>query len=178
MPDFELEPFLPTANAIGWMVLDGFLMLAAVIALVRMAGLRSFAKMSSFDFAVTVASGSILGSIVLNADQSFTHGAIAIGALLCAQVLVARGRLSAPWFRNLVDNEPLLLMDGPEILEANLKAGRVTRQDVIAKLREANVLSFSQVRAVVLETTGDISVLHGDTGGADLEPRLLQDVRR
>ena len=34
--------------------------------------------------------------------------------------------------------------------------------DLIAKLRESNVLDFAEVRAAVLETTGDISVLHGD----------------
>ena len=34
---------------------------------------------------------------------------------------------------------------------------------MIAKLREANVLDISEVRAVVLETTGDISVLHGES---------------
>ena len=39
----------------------------------------------------------------------------------------------------------------------------------------ANVLQMSTVRAVVLETTGDISVLHGD--GA-LHPDLLYGVVR
>jgi hypothetical protein len=36
------------------------------------------------------------------------------------------------------------------------------------------VLSFDEVRAVVLETTGDVSVLHGD----HLDDALLNDVIR
>ena len=56
--------------------------------------------------------------------------------------------------------------------EDALAKTRVARDDLIAKLREANVRSFKMVRAVVLETTGDISVLHGDT----LDDELLTGV--
>ncbi len=44
-----------------------------------------------------------------------------------------------------------------------MKASRVSRSNVMEKLRSANVTDFSQVRAVVLEATGNISVLHGPT---------------
>jgi len=49
---------------------------------------------------------------------------------------------------------------GPLILDENLKATKVTPDDLRAKLREANVTDYRQIKAVVLETTGDISVLH------------------
>nr|WP_274388191.1 YetF domain-containing protein [Salsipaludibacter albus] len=75
-----------------------------------------------------------------------------------------------------VENDPVLLMDGGRILEDNLAATRVTRDDLYAKLREANVLNLDQVRAVVLETTGDVSVLHGPADQFD--PDLLASVRR
>ena len=42
------------------------------------------------------------------------------------------------------------------------------------KLRAANVTDLSQVRAAVLETTGHVSVLHGDK----LEATLIEDVKR
>ena len=52
--------------------------------------------------------------------------------------------------------------------ERALKDTRVARSDVIAKLREANALERSAVRYVVLESTGDISVLHGDSVDGEL----------
>ena len=169
------EPLLPPAGAVGWILLDAFAMLAVVILVVRLAGLRSFAKMSSFDFAVTVATGSLLATVVVNRDVSFVHGFLAVAALLLAQVAVALGRLHLPAFKHGVDNRPLLLMDGPRILDANLAAGRVTRDDLVAKLREANVSNREQVLAVVLETTGDISVLHGK---GPLDDEVMAGVRR
>lgn len=96
---------------------------------VRVVGLRTFSKMASVDFAVTVASGAVLATTVTSASTTVAQG---------------------------------------------LRQARVSVDDVRAKLREANVLRYDEVRAVVLETTGDISVLHGD---AELELDLIDGVR-
>ena len=70
-------------------------------------------------------------------------------------------------------------MDGSTILEDNLAAARVEKTQLIAKLREANVIKFDQIRAVVLESTGDISVLHvSEDSDCKLEEELLKGVRR
>lgn len=76
-----------------------------------------------------------------------------------------------------MDNTPLLLRDGPTILEHNLIKAQVINGDLRAKLREANVIKLSQVRAVVFETTGDISVLHTADEGKELKDWLLKDVK-
>jgi len=64
------------------------------------------------------------------------------------------------WFNQAINNQPILLMDGPTILHENLKKAQLTVADLHSKLREANVLNYRQVKAVVFETTGDVSVLH------------------
>jgi len=69
-------------------------------------------------------------------------------------------------------------MDGNEILDENLKYARIEKTQLIAKLREANVIDYNQVRAVVLESTGDISVLHSSDDNVELNNNLLEDVRR
>lgn len=61
------------------------------------------------------------------------------------------------------------------MLHENLKKARLTENDVLAKLREANVLQFSDVRAVILEATGDVSVLHGSK---EVNAQILKDVVR
>ncbi len=132
----------------------------AVVLFTRIAGKRSFSKISSFDFAMTIAIGSIIGSTLLLASVSLLTGIVGLASVYLLQQLVAYGR-RFPFFQDLVENKPYLLMKGSEVLEENLKKSRVTMGDLRAKLREANVTSLSQVKAVVFETTGDISVLHG-----------------
>ena len=147
------------------------LIVVAVITVVRVNGLRSFSKMSGFDFAVTVAIGSLIAGVA-NLSVPVTIGALAVVVLIAVQRLVARLRRSTE-IEKVVDNEPLLLMHDGEILSRNLSKTRVTEHDLFAKLREANVTHLDQVRAVVMETTGDVSVLHGDT----LDGRVLRGVR-
>ena len=66
-------------------------------------------------------------------------------------------------------------MDGTEILHKNLLIAKITKEDLKAKLREANVLDYSEVQAVVFEATGDISVLHGDK---KIHDELLEGIRK
>lgn len=65
-------------------------------------------------------------------------------------------------------------MEGGKFCDEALQFTRVAREDVLAKIRAANALNLREVRAVVLESTGDISVLHG----AAVDEQLLKGVRR
>jgi uncharacterized membrane protein YcaP (DUF421 family) len=149
----------------------------SVILFTRLAGKRSFSKMSSFDFAMTVAIGSILASTILSKSVSFIEGVIGLGMVYILQLSVAILRRYTK-IEKLIDNQPLLLMDGSNILHENLKKARVTESDLRSKLREANVLDLSQIRAVVFETTGNISVLHSGEENVELQDWLLKDVDR
>lgn len=150
---------------------------AAILALTRMCGLRSFSKMSAADFAMTVAVGSLFASTIATGKPPLTAGILCISLLFAGQWMVAWARRNSPTVSRLVDNEPLLLMLGSEILDENLARANVTRDDLFGKLREANALNFDQVMAVVFETTGDISVLHSTDEDARLEPEFLRNVR-
>lgn len=148
----------------------------SMILLTRVSGLRSFSKMSGFDFAVTVAIGSVLATTIVSENPPLLQAAVGLAALYGVQILVATLRERSGAVSAAVDNAPLLLMAGEEILEDNLRKARVTEADLRAKLREANVLRLEEVRAVVFESTGDVSVLHGPPGGTELEPGLLEGV--
>ena len=144
-----------------------------VIVYTRLNGLRTFSKMTSFDFAMTIAVGSIMGAAALDPEGKLFYGLLAIAWLVLFQRFVAQGRRSES-FDKLVNNAPLCLLWKGRLLEKNLRESRVTPKDVYSKLREANALDLGQVHAVVLETTGDISVLHGQQ---ELNEAVLTGVR-
>jgi uncharacterized membrane protein YcaP (DUF421 family) len=68
-------------------------------------------------------------------------------------------------------------MFGSEILEENMKSVRMTKDDLYAKLREANVTRLDQVRAVVVESTGDVSVLHEDPDAPPIDAEVLYGIQ-
>ncbi|NND14374.1 MAG: DUF421 domain-containing protein [Acidimicrobiia bacterium] len=169
-----VEDWITTSwTEIALVVVSSIVTVAVVIVYVRIAGLRTFAKMSSFDFAITLAIGSIIATTALTSTP-LVSGLASAGVLIFLKIALARLRRFSS-VAGFVDNEPILLMEGPELIESNLRRAGVSVRDIREKLREANVLRMEDVKAVVFETTGDISVLHGE---GPLDPELLEGVRR
>ena len=162
--DTAARSFVLTTAALLW-----------VVGLVRLVGLRSFSKMTAFDFVATIAMGSLLAAAAAsNSWQTFAQVVLAMLVLLAGQALLAALRRRSKRLRNIIGNTPVLLMENGVFCESALRLTRVAREDVLAKIRTANALKLSDIRAVVLENTGDISVLHG---GA-VDEQILGGVRR
>lgn len=150
---------------------------ASIVLYTRLVGLRSFSKMSSFDFAITVAIGSMFASMIVSRDISLLFGVVGLGSLYGIQLLVTLLRTRSEAFESLVDNGPVLLLRHGVMREEAMRRVGVTRSDLIAKLREANVIRLEDALAVVFQATGDISVLHAQNGDpSDVEPVLLEGV--
>ena len=176
--DFEPSDWLFTTwGSVGDVVLTTVAIYAVLILYSRIAGLRTFSKMAAFDFVMTVAIGSVVAGTMLFDGPSLLRGVATLTTVFVLQIGTAALRKRAGWFAGAVDNDPIVLMTRDGMIEENLRKTHVTESDVWAKLREANVIQTAEVRAVVLEATGDISVLHGEPDGPELEACLLSDVR-
>lgn len=160
-----------------WLILSVFGIFTVIIIITRIFGLRTFAKMSSFDFASTIAVGSVLASIILNSNYSILKGALTLFTIIAFQTLFSYLVRTNNWFKKLFTNKPQLIMYNGKILYKQLKECNVGENDLIAKLREANVHNFDEVKAVIFESTGDVSVIHNDEN-KNLEPLLLKDVEQ
>lgn len=162
-------------QGVGLVVVCTPVIYLALITYSRMVGLRSFAQMTNFDMAAFVAFGSITATTAVSTEVKLIHGLLALGVLFATQALIA-------WLRGwgtveqLADSRPLLLMSGSEVLPDQLDKGQMTEKDLRSKLRLAGVTRDEQIRAVVLETTGDVSVLVDDPGAAGIDTELLAGV--
>ena len=161
--DLALRGFVLSAIALVWVVM-----------LIRLAGLRSLSKMTPFDFVMTIASGSLLaGAAQANHWTAFAQTLIAIASLFFLQFLAALARKKSSAAEEIMQNDPVFLYHNGAFNEKALSRTRVSKSDIIAKLREANALSFDRIHSIVLETTGDVSVLHG----REPDPEILQGIR-
>ncbi len=160
----------------GFVLLTAVVLQLAILLMIRLVGLRSLSKMSGADFVTTIALGSLLASAVLNPAPSLAIAIAGLVSLLGLKLAIAAARKRLPGAQALADNSPRYLMLDGRILEAGLRATNVTREDLHAKLREANVRSYDQVIAVVLEATGDISVVRRDSGRSEVDWRIFGGV--
>lgn len=142
-----------------------------VLVLSRIVGLRSFSKMTAFDFVATIASGSLLANAATASElPAFLQSITALAALFLVQFGLAWLRQRSETARELMDNRPHVLLFDGEFDEEALRRTRVSRADILAKMREADTHSPGSVKAVVLESTGDISIMRKD----DIDPALLE----
>ena len=146
-----------------------------LIVFTRLMGLRSFSKLSSYDFAMTVAIGSILASTILSDSPSLAQGIVAVAVLFLIQGTISVIRRKSKLLKSLIDNQAIILMAHGEYFCDNLKEANLTKSDVQEVLRRNGLKAKSEVFAVIMETTGDMSVIKQDNTAPDWS--LFDDIR-
>ncbi len=66
-----------------------------------------------------------------------------------------------------------MLMHDGKILKAALAETRASESDILNKLRGANIKELSEVQLMVLESTGDISIL---SGPKEVDDEVMKEV--
>ena len=141
----------------------------------RLMGLRSFSKLSSHDFAMTVGIGSILASTVLSDEPSLLQGLCAVAVLFVIQGVVSVIRRKIKPLKALIDNQAIILMAHGEYFPDNLQEANLSTSDVQEVLRKNGIKSKTEVFAVIMETTGDMSVIKNNEVTPDRS--LFDDIR-
>lgn len=149
---------------------------AIVIVASKLAGLRSFSTFSTFDFLITLAMGALLATTIISKEVSIIEGSTALVGLYILQMLIAWMRQKWSFVRKLVDNPPVLLMQDGKVLHKNLEHLKITEDELKSKLRQQSILHYNQVKAVVVESSGDISVIQDPQVKASFDPAMLDGV--
>lgn len=140
-------------------LLTGVFAYAALTILLRAAGERTLSKMNAFDFIVTVALGSVLGTVIVSRTVPLAEGVLAMALLVALQFAITWLSVRSGFVRRSIKGSPKLLLFKGEMRLDAMKAARVTESEVLAALRSEGVGSLSSAAAVVLETNGKLSVV-------------------
>ena len=138
-------------------VVVGTVAYVALIALLRISGKRTLAKLNAFDFIVTVALGSTLATVLLSADVTVAEGVTAFALLVGLQFVVAWASSRSRRVERLVKAEPTLLYRHGYLYSA-MRRERVSEDELHQAARGQGHPDLSVVAAIVLETDGTLSV--------------------
>ena len=145
-------------SGIGRTVVVGALGYLALVVFLRISGKRTLAKLNAFDLVVTVALGSTLAAILLDASVALAEGVAAFATLIALQFAVTYGSVRQPRFARLVRSEPTILVrDGEEVATA-MRRERITREEIDSAIRANGGQDIAEVSLVVLESDGTLSV--------------------
>ncbi|RYF24234.1 MAG: DUF421 domain-containing protein [Oxalobacteraceae bacterium] len=136
-----------------------------LIAILRVSGKRTLAKMNAFDFVVTVALGSTLATVLLSKDVPLTEGLLGFAILAVLQFAIAWLAQRVPSVEVAIKATPRLLLRDGRIDQAALLDERVTVEEIKAAVRKGALGDLGDVAAVILETDGSFSVIPIHTAG-------------
>ncbi len=135
------------------------LVYVGIIIILRVSGKRTLSKMNAFDFIVTVALGSCLGSIALTTDIPIINGLWTIILLVSLQYIITLLSAKYPLFKKKISSDPTLLFFQGDYLHSALQKERITKEEVLQTLRMKGYDDVKSIEVIILEATGDISVI-------------------
>jgi uncharacterized membrane protein YcaP (DUF421 family) len=128
-----------------------------VYLLTRLVGRRELNSLEPFDLILLVVLGDLVQQGVTQNDESLTGAVLAISTIGLLTVALSYLNFKFKTLRPVLTGEPIVLVEDGEVIDANLRRQRLTREEIGAEARLEGIASLADVRWAILETNGRIS---------------------
>ena len=152
----------------------GILAYIAIVIFLRISGKRTLARMTAFDFVITVAIGSAFGRILTAKTVALSEAIAAFLLLVLLQYLVSLLSLHWKSFGTILTAQPTLLFYNGHFIQKNMRRARIKEDHIFAAARKKGFSTLSHVEAIILESNGSFSVLKKSEKGERSYSELLE----
>lgn len=126
----------------------------------RLAGKRSLAQITTFDFVLLLVIGEATQQALLGDDFSLTTAVIVIVTLVLLDVGLSLAKRRSILLDKLVDDVPLVVLENGRPLHDRMLRARIDESDILISARELQGLErLDQIKYAVLERNGTISII-------------------
>ena len=131
-----------------------------LLVIFRLAGRRTLAQMTSFDFILLLIISEATQNAMIGDDFSVTNGALVVLTLIGLDVLLSHVKRWSPAAELWLDGNPTIIVEQGRPKYEIMTRARVDEKDVLAAARETQGLErMDQIKYAVLETSGGISII-------------------
>jgi uncharacterized membrane protein YcaP (DUF421 family) len=129
------------------------------LALIRIAGIRTFGKKSAFDNVVIIMLGSILSRVVVGASP-FLATTIGCFAFVSVHWLLGWISMYNDTIGNWIKGESSCLYIAGREQTKNMRRARISHKDLMESIRlRINKDNLEQIREIFIERNGEISIV-------------------
>ena len=125
----------------------------------RLAGKRELAQLNPFDLVVLLTLSNTVQNAIIGKDNSVTGGIIGATALLVVNYLVVRFLYGHQRLDQIVEGEPMLLIENGTVNERLLGKELITPAELEAAAHRQGFASLEEIARAVLEPGGTLSFL-------------------
>ena len=132
----------------------------ALMIIMRVAGKRSLAQITTFDFVLLLIIGEATQQALLGQDFSMTNAIIVIVTLVMMDIGLSFIKRRSKTIDKVLDDVPLVIVEDGVALKDRMDKARVDEDDVLSAARHLQGLErLDQIRYAVLERSGGISIV-------------------
>ncbi|MFC6353183.1 DUF421 domain-containing protein [Rothia nasimurium] len=141
------------------------------LVLVRIFGVRVLSGWNGFDAVIIIMFGAVAGRVIIGHPPTLASGMVGLGTLMLLESIF--GAVQSVTGIRHINHKPRVIMAHGKFVVRHLKRSHLAPAEVYAALRKAGVSQLSQVQCVVLEATGQLSIVRE---GVEIDPQLLRGV--
>jgi uncharacterized membrane protein YcaP (DUF421 family) len=134
-----------------------------VVAGLRFLGTRELGRLNAYDFVLVVVIANAVQNALVGGDNTLAGGLVSALTLLLMNLLFTWSLDRFPWLERQVVGEPVVLVTDGRAQWQRLRDEGITKDELMAALREHGVTGLTEVRLAVLEVDGGISVVPRDS---------------
>ena len=129
------------------------------LAIIRLAGMRTFGKKSAFDDIMVIMLGAVLSRAITGASAFFPT--VTAGVVLAlVHKLVAWATIHSNAISKFLKGEKELLFTNGKWIEESLQRCTISKEDVMEEIRfTLNETTLNSVQEIYMETSGKISLI-------------------
>lgn len=144
--------------------MDAVLRAAAVYLVVfvifKIAGRRTLAEITTFDFVLLLIIGEATQQALLGDDFSVTNAALIIVTLVVIDIGLSLVKERSPKLARFIDGMPMIIVENGQLLKARLNKVRLAEEDILEAARTTHGLErMDQIKYAILEKNGAISII-------------------
>ena len=144
----------------------------ALFLFIRISGKRTLAKLTAFDFVVSVTLGSTLSSMIL-VKVTLAEGALALAIIIGLQYLLAWTSMKSETAEKAINSSPTLLFYNNEFQREAMEREVITEDEIYSAIRKYRLHNLDEVQAVVIELNGKLTVIKKSS---DMEGSAIADL--
>lgn len=142
------------------LVVRTLVLYAVLLLFFRVAGKRSLAETSTFDFILLLVISEATQQALVGGDSSLTAALIVIATFLFVDYVLSHFKLRSRSVERLLEGTPVLLVADGQLLRDRMARERVTLDDILHAARNREGLeSLDQIAYAILEPSGGISII-------------------
>jgi uncharacterized membrane protein YcaP (DUF421 family) len=144
-------------------VLKALVVYVVLWLLIRLAGRRTLAELSTFDFILFLIIGGATQRALIGQDYSLINAFVVVATLIVVDIAVGLLERDSKYVSKIIKGVPTILVDDGHVLTGRLHRARVTVDEIMERARTVHGLEkLDQIKYAILEASGEISIIPRD----------------